>query len=91
MDVLGHRRNHGAQRSDQRTDRLVFPLGTIFLFLLLTGRLRHLFKLRLVSSFLVFLVIAAPWHLLAGFRNPAQGQAKGFSGFILSTNIFCAI
>src|SRR5882672_5043506 len=60
---------------------LVFPLGTIFLFLLLTGRLRHLFKLRLVSSFLVFLVIAAPWHLLAGFRNPAQGQAKGFFWF----------
>src|SRR5258708_17519967 len=60
---------------------LVFPIGTIFLFLLLTGNLRHLLKLRLVSSFLVFLVIAAPWHLLAGFRNPAQGQAKGFFWF----------
>jgi hypothetical protein len=43
--------------------------------------LRHLLKLRLLSSFLVFLVIAAPWHLLAGFRNPAQGQARGFFWF----------
>jgi 4-amino-4-deoxy-L-arabinose transferase-like glycosyltransferase len=60
---------------------LVFPVGTMVLFLLLTGRLSHLLKLRLLSSFLVFLAIAAPWHLLAGFRNPAQGQAKGFFWF----------
>jgi 4-amino-4-deoxy-L-arabinose transferase-like glycosyltransferase len=60
---------------------LVFPIGAIFLFLLITGNLRHLLKLRLVSSFLVFLLIAAPWHLLAGFRNPAQGQTKGFFWF----------
>jgi 4-amino-4-deoxy-L-arabinose transferase-like glycosyltransferase len=60
---------------------LVFPLGTIFLFLLLTGNLRHLLKLRLASSFLVFLLIAAPWHLLAGLRNPAQGATKGFFWF----------
>lgn len=60
---------------------LVFPIGTIFIFLFLTGKMRHLLKLRLLSSFLVFLVIAAPWHLLAGFRNPAQGQARGFFWF----------
>src|SRR5262249_12233970 len=60
---------------------LVFPLGTIFIFLLLTGKLRHLLKLHLLSSFIVFLVIAAPWHLLAGLRNPAQGQARGFFWF----------
>lgn len=60
---------------------LVFPIGTIFLFLLITGNLQHLLKLRLVSSFLVFLVISAPWHLLAGFRNPAQGQTRGFFWF----------
>jgi 4-amino-4-deoxy-L-arabinose transferase-like glycosyltransferase len=60
---------------------LVFPVGTIILYLLLTRNLRFLLKLRLVSSFLVFLVIAAPWHLLAGFRNPAQGQTRGFFWF----------
>src|SRR5215510_817059 len=60
---------------------LIFPIGTIFLFLFLTGNLRHLLKLRLISSLIVFLAIAAPWHLLAGFRNPAQGQVKGFFWF----------
>jgi 4-amino-4-deoxy-L-arabinose transferase-like glycosyltransferase len=60
---------------------LVFPIGSIFIFLLLTGNLRHLLKLRLFSSFLVFLAIAAPWHVLAGLRNPAAGQARGFFWF----------
>jgi 4-amino-4-deoxy-L-arabinose transferase-like glycosyltransferase len=60
---------------------LVFPIVTILIFLLLTGRLRHLLKLHLLSSFIVFLAIAAPWHLLAGLRNPAQGQARGFFWF----------
>src|SRR5438270_5953535 len=60
---------------------LVFPIGTIFLYLLLTKNLRHLLRLRLFSSFLVFLLIAAPWHVLAGLRNPAQGDARGFFWF----------
>jgi 4-amino-4-deoxy-L-arabinose transferase-like glycosyltransferase len=60
---------------------LVFPIGTIFLYLLLTRNLRHLLRLRLFSTLVVFLLIAVPWHLLAGFRNPAQGSAKGFFWF----------
>jgi 4-amino-4-deoxy-L-arabinose transferase-like glycosyltransferase len=60
---------------------LVFPIGTIGLYLLLTRNLRHLAKLRLVSSTLVFFVLAAPWHVLAAIRNPPQGQARGFLWF----------
>ena len=60
---------------------LVFPVGTILIYLLLTKNLRHLLRLRLFSSFLTFLLIAAPWHLLAGLRNPAQGEARGFFWF----------
>ena len=60
---------------------LVFPIGTILIYLLLTKNLRHLLRLRLFSSFLVFLAIAAPWHVLAGLRNPAQGEARGFFWF----------
>lgn len=60
---------------------LVFPIGTIFIFLLLTGNLRHLLKLRLLSSLFVFLLVAAPWHVLAGLWNPPRGQAKGFFWF----------
>jgi 4-amino-4-deoxy-L-arabinose transferase-like glycosyltransferase len=60
---------------------LVFPAGAIGLYLLLTGNLRHLLKLRLLSSALVFFLIAAPWHILAALRNPAQGQVRGFLWF----------
>jgi 4-amino-4-deoxy-L-arabinose transferase-like glycosyltransferase len=60
---------------------LVFPIGAIGLYLLLTGNLRHLLKLRLVSSAAVFFAIAAPWHILAALRNPAQGQVRGFLWF----------
>jgi 4-amino-4-deoxy-L-arabinose transferase-like glycosyltransferase len=57
---------------------LVFPAATIGSFLLLTGNLRHMLKMRIVSSTLVFLAIAAPWHILAAVRTPAQGQAPSF-------------
>jgi len=60
---------------------LVFPVGAIGLYLILTGNLRHLLKLRLVSSTLVFLVVAAPWHILAALRNPSQGPVRGFLWF----------
>jgi 4-amino-4-deoxy-L-arabinose transferase-like glycosyltransferase len=60
---------------------LVFPIGAIGLYLLLTGNLRHLLKLRLISSAIVFFVIAAPWHIMAALRNPAQGNVRGFLWF----------
>jgi len=60
---------------------LVFPIGTIVLFLLLTGNLRHLLRLRLISSFLLFLAVAAPWHVLAALRNPDQSPVRGFLWF----------
>jgi 4-amino-4-deoxy-L-arabinose transferase-like glycosyltransferase len=60
---------------------LVFPIGAIGLYLLLTGNLRFLLKLRLVSSAVVFFAVAAPWHILAGLRNPAQGNVRGFFWF----------
>jgi 4-amino-4-deoxy-L-arabinose transferase-like glycosyltransferase len=60
---------------------VIFPCAIIFVFLLLVGDLRHLLKMRLISSTLVFLVVAAPWHILAALRNPPAGQAKGFLWF----------
>jgi len=60
---------------------LVFPAGVIGLYLVLTGNLKHLLRLRPISSFVVVLVIAGPWHLLAGLRNPDQGSIRGFFWF----------
>lgn len=60
---------------------IVFPCAIIFAFLLSVGDLRHILKMRLLSSTLVFLLIAAPWHILAALRNPPMGQAKGFLWF----------
>jgi 4-amino-4-deoxy-L-arabinose transferase-like glycosyltransferase len=60
---------------------LVFPLGIVIVYLLVTRNLRHLLKLRPFSSALLFLAIAAPWHILAAIRNPSQGAVKGFLWF----------
>ena len=60
---------------------LVFPIATIALYLLLTGNLRHLAKLRVISSTVVFFILAAPWHILAAIHNPAQGESRGFLWF----------
>jgi 4-amino-4-deoxy-L-arabinose transferase-like glycosyltransferase len=60
---------------------IVFPVLIFVGYLFLVGSLKHLLKLRLFSSFLIFFAVAAPWHVLASLRNPAQGDAKGFFWF----------
>jgi len=60
---------------------IVFPVAIFGAYLLLTGNLRHLLRLRPVSTFPVFLAVAAPWPVLATLRNPPQGEAKGFFWF----------
>jgi len=60
---------------------IVFPAAIVGIFLLLTGELKHLLRIRPVSSTLVFLAIAAPWHIAAAVANPAAGQARGFLWF----------
>jgi 4-amino-4-deoxy-L-arabinose transferase-like glycosyltransferase len=60
---------------------VVFPVAILGAYLLITGNLRHLLRMRLVSTTLVFLAVAAPWHVLAAIRNPPQGEAKGFFWF----------
>jgi 4-amino-4-deoxy-L-arabinose transferase-like glycosyltransferase len=60
---------------------MVFPVAILGAYLLITANLRHLLRMRLVSTTVVFLAVAAPWHVLATIRNPPQGEAKGFFWF----------
>jgi 4-amino-4-deoxy-L-arabinose transferase-like glycosyltransferase len=60
---------------------LVFPAAIIVLYLILTGNLKHLLRMRLVSSFAVLLVVVLPWHIAAALENPPAGLARGFLWF----------
>jgi 4-amino-4-deoxy-L-arabinose transferase-like glycosyltransferase len=60
---------------------LVFPCGTAFFFLLVTGEWRRWREFRLLSGLALFLAIAAPWHILAGLRNPGTAEHHGFFWF----------
>ncbi|MGC2109539.1 MAG: glycosyltransferase family 39 protein [Candidatus Korobacteraceae bacterium] len=60
---------------------IVFPAAIIGLYLIVTGNLKHLLRMRLLSSTLVLLVIAAPWHIAAAIENRAAGQSRGFLWF----------
>jgi 4-amino-4-deoxy-L-arabinose transferase-like glycosyltransferase len=62
---------------------LVVPIGAVFVYLLIT---RQLFsretwrRLRPVSVFFVFLLVAAPWHVLATLRMPPYFNLSMHSG-----------
>ena len=56
---------------------LVFPLGFAFFYLAITRKLHLLPKFHIVPSIIVFLGIAAPWHILAALRNPPIALPPG--------------
>jgi 4-amino-4-deoxy-L-arabinose transferase-like glycosyltransferase len=60
---------------------LVFPFGAAFFFLLVTGEWWRWREFRLISGAALFLAIAAPWHILAGLRNPGTAEHHGFFWF----------
>jgi len=61
---------------------VVFPVGIVLVYLLLTrgvrGTLQRLRELHPWASLEAFLLIAAPWHILAGLANPTQGHPTPF-------------
>ncbi len=56
---------------------VVFPVGFVLLYLAFTRQLRLLSKLHLIPSTLLFLAVAAPWHILAAIRNPPIPMPSG--------------
>jgi len=55
----------------------VFFVGAAIPYLLLTGQWRKWRALRPVSGLLLFLAIAAPWHILCGIVNHDYGHPVG--------------
>ena len=55
----------------------VFFFGAAIPYLMLTGQWRNWRALKPFSGFLLFLAIAAPWHILCGLANPDQGHPVG--------------
>ncbi len=60
---------------------LAFPGGAAFLYLIITGDWRRWREFRLISGLALFLLIAAPWHILAGLRNTGGEGGHGFFWF----------
>jgi 4-amino-4-deoxy-L-arabinose transferase-like glycosyltransferase len=55
----------------------VFFAAAVVPFLFVSGQWRRWRALKPFSGLLLFLVIAAPWHILAGLANPDQGHPIG--------------
>jgi 4-amino-4-deoxy-L-arabinose transferase-like glycosyltransferase len=55
----------------------IFFAAAVLPLLFLSGQWRNWRQLKPVTGLLLFLAIAAPWHILAGLANPDQGHAIG--------------
>ncbi|HEX3375140.1 MAG TPA: glycosyltransferase family 39 protein [Edaphobacter sp.] len=60
---------------------LVFFFGTATIYLALTGDYKKWRQLKPLTGTLLFLAIAAPWHILAGLRNTGGMNGHGFFWF----------
>jgi hypothetical protein len=60
---------------------LVFFFGTAIVCLALTGEYKRWRNLKPLTGLLLFLAIAAPWHILAGLRNTGGMNGHGFFWF----------
>jgi 4-amino-4-deoxy-L-arabinose transferase-like glycosyltransferase len=60
---------------------LVFFFGAATLYLALSGEYKNWRDLKPFTGFLLFLLIAAPWHILAGLRNTGGMNGHGFFWF----------
>jgi 4-amino-4-deoxy-L-arabinose transferase-like glycosyltransferase len=60
---------------------LVFFFGSALAYLLWTHQLSLWRRLRPATGLLLFLAVAAPWHILAGLRNMGGANGHGFFWF----------
>ena len=55
----------------------VFFTAAVVPYLLITGEWRRWRQMRLFTGLLLFLAIAAPWHVLCALQNPDHGNPHG--------------
>ncbi len=55
----------------------VFFLAAVIPYLAITGEWRRWREFRISTGLLLFLLLGAPWHILAALRNPDQGHPLG--------------
>ncbi len=60
---------------------LVFFFGAALVYFICTGETRQWRRLRPFTGLAVFLLIAAPWHILASLRNTGGENGHGFFWF----------
>jgi 4-amino-4-deoxy-L-arabinose transferase-like glycosyltransferase len=60
---------------------LVFFFGAAIVYLILSGEYENWRNLKPFPGLLLFLLIAAPWHILAGLRNTGGMNGHGFFWF----------
>jgi 4-amino-4-deoxy-L-arabinose transferase-like glycosyltransferase len=60
---------------------LVFFFGAAIIYLAITGEYKNWRQLKPLTGLLLFLSIAAPWHILAGLRNTGGMNGHGFFWF----------
>jgi 4-amino-4-deoxy-L-arabinose transferase-like glycosyltransferase len=56
---------------------VVFPIAFVLLYIAVTRQLRLLARLHLIAGTAVFLLVAAPWHILAALRTPPIALPAG--------------
>ncbi|HZY64175.1 MAG TPA: glycosyltransferase family 39 protein [Edaphobacter sp.] len=60
---------------------IVFLAGTAIVYLAITGEYKNWRSLKPFTGTILFLAIAAPWHILAGLRNTNGMNGHGFFWF----------
>jgi 4-amino-4-deoxy-L-arabinose transferase-like glycosyltransferase len=60
---------------------LAFAGGAAVIYLALPGEWRRWREFRLFTGLLVFVAVAAPWHIIAGLRNQGGANGHGFFWF----------
>jgi 4-amino-4-deoxy-L-arabinose transferase-like glycosyltransferase len=60
---------------------LVFFFGAAIVYLALSGEYKGWRRLKPFTGVLLFLLVAAPWHILAGLRNTGGMNGHGFFWF----------